>query len=56
MSVSAPFKRLILRVVLRKVSPMVIRILAAPDSLDLFEFDENLRGPLYYDPPTKLVQ
>jgi hypothetical protein len=33
MSARAPFKRLILRPVLRNVSPMVIRVSAAPDSL-----------------------
>src|SRR5580704_14498292 len=49
MSVSAPFKRLILRAVLRKVSPMVIRILAVPDSLDLFEFNEVVRAVLGWD-------
>src|SRR6516164_407424 len=46
MSIQAPFKRLILRAVLRSVSPMVIRVLAVPDSLDLFEFDEVFRAVL----------
>src|SRR5580698_10166279 len=41
MSILAPFKRLILRAVLRNVSPMVIRILAVPDSLLLHEFDPS---------------
>ena len=49
MSVSAPFKRLILRAVLRKVSPMVIRILAVPDSLLLHEFDAVFRAVLNWD-------
>jgi hypothetical protein len=31
MSALAPFKRLILRAVLRNVSPLVIRIIAVPD-------------------------
>ena len=49
MSIHASFKRLILRAVLRNVSPMVIRILAVPDSLDLFEFDEVFRAVLGWD-------
>src|SRR6516225_7406542 len=49
MSIQAPFKRLILRAVLRSVSPMVIRVLAVPDSLDLFEFDEVFRAVLGWD-------
>jgi len=49
MSISAPFKRLILRAVLRKVSPMVIRILALPDSLLLHEFDAVFRAVLGWD-------
>jgi hypothetical protein len=40
MKTQTPFKRLILRTVLRKVSPMVIRVLAVPDYLDLASFDE----------------
>ena len=40
MKTQTPFKRLILRAVLRKVSPMVIRVLAVPDYLDLSSFDE----------------
>src|SRR6516165_3648378 len=40
MKTQTPFKRLILRAVLRKVSPMVIRVLALPDYLTLAEFDE----------------
>ena len=49
MSIHASFKRLILRAVLCNVSPMVIRILAVPDSLDLFEFDEVFRAVLGWD-------
>jgi len=44
MSILAPFKRLILRAVLRNVSPMVIRILALPDSLLLHELDAVFRA------------
>jgi len=40
METQTPFKRLILRAVLRKVSPMVIRVLALPDYLTLADFDE----------------
>ena len=43
------FKRLILRAVLRKVSPMVIRVLAVPDYLDLSRFDEVFRTLLGWD-------
>ena len=43
------FKRLILRAVLRKVSPMVIRVLAVPDYLDLASFDEVFRSLLRWD-------
>src|SRR6516165_6751716 len=49
MSILAPFKRLILRTVLRNVSPMVIRILAVPDSLLLHEFDAVFRAVLGWD-------
>lgn len=49
MSTQASFKRLILRVVLRKVSPMVIRVLAVPDYLDLPVFDEVFRTVLDWD-------
>src|SRR6516225_388980 len=38
MKSQTPFKRLILRAVLRKVSPMIIRVLALPDYLTLAEF------------------
>ena len=40
MLVKAPFNRLILRAVLRNVSPMVIRVISVPDSLRLFDFNE----------------
>ncbi len=43
------FKRLILRAVLRKVSPMVIRVLAVPDYLDLSRLDEVFRTLLGWD-------
>ena len=43
------FKRLILRAVLRKVSPKVIRLLAVPDYLDLASFDEVFRTLLGWD-------
>jgi hypothetical protein len=39
MKTQTRFKRLILRAVLHKVSPMVIRVLAVPDYLDLAKFD-----------------
>jgi len=44
-----PFKRLILRAVLRKISPMVIRVPAVPDYLDLSSFDEVFRTLLGWD-------
>jgi hypothetical protein len=43
------FKRLILRAVLRNVSPMVIRVISVPDSLDLPDFDEVFRTVLGWD-------
>ncbi|MGH9358217.1 MAG: IS1096 element passenger TnpR family protein [Candidatus Acidiferrales bacterium] len=49
MKTQTPFKRLILRAVLRKVSPMVIRVLAVPDYLDLASFDEIFRTLLDWD-------
>src|SRR5215831_12595533 len=49
MSILTPFKRLILRAVLRNVSPMDIRILAVPDSLLLHEFDAVFRAVLGWD-------
>jgi hypothetical protein len=49
MKTQTPFKRVILRAVLRKVSPMVIRILAVPDYLELARFDEIFRALLGWD-------
>src|SRR5579862_8299087 len=49
MNVPTPFKRLILRAVLRNVSPMVIRILTVSDSLLLHEFDAVFRAVLGWD-------
>jgi hypothetical protein len=43
MNTQTPFKRLLLRAVLRNVSPMVIRVLALPDYLDLPSFDGVFR-------------
>jgi Zn-dependent protease with chaperone function len=43
MTAQIPFKRLMFRAVLRNVSPMVIRLLAVPDYLDLPDFDEIFR-------------
>ncbi len=44
-----PFKRLIVRAVLRDVYPMVIRLVAVPDSLDLTDFDGILHAVLGWD-------
>jgi hypothetical protein len=49
MNPQTPFKRLVLRAVLRNVSPMVIRVLAVPDSLDLPSFDEVFRSMLGWE-------
>src|SRR3954454_11368167 len=43
---TTPFKRLILRAVLRQVSPMVIRLLSVPDHLELTAFHEVVRAIL----------
>jgi Plasmid pRiA4b ORF-3-like protein len=43
MAHSTPFKRLILRVVLRNVSPMVIRLVSVSDQMELTEFHEVFR-------------
>src|SRR4051794_25362577 len=43
------FNRLIFRAVLRNVNPMVIRVLAVPDYLDLPAFDEVFRTILGWD-------
>ena len=37
---TTPFQRLILRAVLRDVYPMVIRLVAVPDGVDLPDFDD----------------
>src|SRR5215471_11590889 len=49
MKTRTSFNQLILRAVLRKVSPMVIRVLAVPDYLDLSSFDEVFRTLLGWD-------
>ena len=49
MTAKAPFNRLILRAVLRNVSPMVIRVISVPDSLGLCDFDEVFRAVLGWD-------
>jgi hypothetical protein len=49
MSAVTPFKRLILRAVLRNVNPMVIRLVAVPDFLDLADFDEIFHAMLGWD-------
>src|SRR5215471_21856946 len=46
---ATPFKRLILRAVLRDVYPMVIRLVAVPDSLDLTNFDDIFHAVLGWD-------
>jgi hypothetical protein len=46
---TTPFKRLILRAVLRDVYPMVIRLIALPDSLDLTDFDDIFHAVLGWD-------
>jgi len=44
-----PFKRLILRAALGDVYPMVIRLVAVPDSLDLTDFDDIFHAVLGWD-------
>ena len=44
-----PFKRVILRTVLRDVYPMVIRLVAVADSLDLTDFDDIFHAILGWD-------
>jgi len=44
-----PFKRLILRAVLRDVYPMVIRLVAVPDCLALSDFDDVFHAVLGWD-------
>ena len=41
-----PFQRLILRAVLRDVYPMVIRLVAVPDCVDLTDFDDIFHAVL----------
>jgi hypothetical protein len=43
------FKRLILRTVLRDVYPMVVRLVAVPDALDLSDFDDIFHALLGWD-------
>jgi hypothetical protein len=49
MKTQTSFKRLVLRAVLGKVSPMVIRVLAVPDYLDLASLDEVFRALLGWE-------
>jgi hypothetical protein len=44
-----PFQRLILRAVPRDVYPMLIRLVAVPDSLDLTDFDDIFHAVLGWD-------
>jgi hypothetical protein len=44
-----PFKRLILRSVLRDVYPMVIRLVAVPDYLELADFDDVFHAVLGWE-------
>jgi hypothetical protein len=46
MDSTTPFKRLILRTVLRQVNPMVIRLISVPDCLSFPEFHEVIRTVL----------
>jgi hypothetical protein len=47
---ATPFKRLILRAVLRDTYSMVIRLVAVPDSLDLTDFDDIFHAVLGWIP------
>src|SRR3982750_1079197 len=49
MTSTIPFKRLILRAVLRQVSPMVIRLISVPDHLELPKFHNVMRAILGWD-------
>lgn len=49
MKAQTPFKQLIPRAVLRKVSPMVIRTLAVPDYVNLASLDEIFYTLLGWD-------
>jgi hypothetical protein len=44
-----PFKRLLLRAVLHDVYPMVIRLMAVPDYLELGDFDDVFHTVLGWD-------
>jgi hypothetical protein len=46
---TSPFKRLILRAVLRQVSPMVIRLISIPEHLELPTFHNVMRAILGWD-------
>jgi Plasmid pRiA4b ORF-3-like protein len=46
---ATPFKRLIFRAVLRDVYPMVIRLIAVPDSSDLRDFDDIFHSVLGWE-------
>jgi hypothetical protein len=46
MAGTTPFKRLILRAVLRHVSPMAIRLVSVSDQMPLPEFDDLFRAIL----------
>src|SRR5215469_18390279 len=46
---ATPFKRMIVRAVLRDVYPMVIRLMAVPDFLDLTDFDDIFNAVLGWD-------
>ena len=49
MPTTSPFKRLILRAVLRDVYPMVIRLVAVPDYLELADFDDIFHAVLGWE-------
>ncbi|MEP7309321.1 MAG: hypothetical protein ABJA98_27780 [Acidobacteriota bacterium] len=49
MPTTSLFKRLILRAVLRDVYPMVIRLVAVPDCVDLADFDDIFHAVLGWD-------
>ena len=46
---TTPFQRLILRAVLRDVYPMVIRLVAVPDCVDLTDFDDIFHAVLGWE-------
>ena len=49
MCATTPFKRLILRAVRRDVYPMVIRLVAVPDGLELADFGDIFHAVLGWD-------